>query len=79
MPNPCSALLVWLQPEHISQENGKKIAKSLAALLFDAILVSPGASASHSSCSSPSAPFPKAGVADNLYQLDPLPEAEDSW
>lgn len=78
MPTPCSAQLVWLQPEQISQENGKKIAKPLAAPLFDAILVSPGASASHSSCSSPSAPFPEAGVADNLYQLDSLSKAEDS-
>lgn len=80
VPNPCSAQLVWLQPEQICQENGKKIAKPLAAPLFDAM---GGAtrffSLINSFSSSSSAPFPEAGVADNLYQLGSLSKAEDSW
>lgn len=73
MPNPCSAQLVWLQPEQNSQENGKKIAKPLAAPLFDAMGgLTRCFSLINSFSSSPSAPFPEAGVADNLHWLDSL-------
>lgn len=80
MPNLCSAQLVWLQPEQNSQENGKQIAKPLAAPLFDAMggLTRCFSLINSFSSSSPSAPFPVAGVAD-LHQLDSLPKAEDSW